>query len=62
MKKVLVLIVLLAMSIFVLWRFYPEALWSVVKHTPLKKRASASTPVYQWRDQEGNWQITWQPE
>jgi hypothetical protein len=61
MKKALVLIALLAAVAAVLWRFFPEAVWPLVEHTPLKKHLSTSRPVYQWRDAEGAWQVTDEP-
>jgi hypothetical protein len=60
-KKILVLIVLLALASVVLWRFFPELVWPLVEHTPLKRPLSSSTPVYQWRDAQGNWQVTDEP-
>jgi hypothetical protein len=61
MKKAVILILFLGCAAAVVWRFYPELLWPLVEHTPLKERLSASTPVYQWRDADGNWQVTDEP-
>ena len=61
MKRFLVALLLLCAAAAVVWRFFPELAWPLVEHTPLKKPLSASTPVYQWQDERGNWQVTGEP-
>lgn len=58
---VTVVLVLLAAGVGGLWHFYPDALRPLVERTPLKRSLSSSTPVYQWRDAQGNWQVTDEP-
>jgi len=57
----LFVLALLAAGATGLWYFYPDALRSLVEYTPLKRTLSSSTPVYQWRDEQGGWQITDEP-
>jgi hypothetical protein len=61
MKTVAVLIVLVIAAAAAMWRFYPELFWPLVEGTPLKSPLSTSTPVYQWRDAQGRWQVTDEP-
>lgn len=61
MKTAAIVIVLTLAAAAGVWRFYPELVRPLVEQTPLKGALSTSTPVYQWRDAQGNWQVTDQP-
>ena len=61
MKMVALLIVLVVAAAALAWHFYPELVRPLVEQTPLKGPLSTSTPVYQWRDAQGNWQVTDEP-
>lgn len=61
MKNILLAIAALLIALILVWRFYPELLWPLVEQTSLKRPLSASTPVYQWRDADGNLQVTDRP-
>ena len=59
-KTVLVLLVLLAAGAAVV-HYFPEKAGPYIAGTPLEKLAGTSTPVYQWRDENGQWQVTDEP-
>lgn len=61
MKSTLIALALLAAALAALWRFYPEALTPFLSGTPLRQHVNTSTPLYQWQDAEGNWQVTDRP-
>jgi hypothetical protein len=58
MRRLLIISLSAAVAVTAVWYFYPQFLRPLLEHTPLKGPVSTSTPVYQWRDAEGNWQVT----
>jgi hypothetical protein len=61
MKKIfLALIILIATGAAIIYLF-PEKTEPYVAGIPLEKLAGSSTPMYQWRDGSGKWQITDEP-
>jgi hypothetical protein len=40
---------------------FPERVESLLEHTPLKGYLKASTPLYQWKDERGQLQVTSTP-
>lgn len=61
MKSTLIALVLVAAALAALWRFYPETLAPLLSGTPLREHVNTSTPLYQWQDTDGNWQVTDRP-
>ena len=54
------LIVLVAAGAAV-FHYYPEQVESILGRTPLKELVETSKPVYQWRDENGQWHVTDKP-
>jgi hypothetical protein len=61
MKKLLLVGLLAAVALAAVWYLQPQLIRPLLEHTPLKDHVSTSTPVYQWRDAEGSWQVTDEP-
>lgn len=61
MKSTLIALVLIATALAALWRFYPQTLAPLLSVTPLRQHVHTSTPLYQWQDADGNWQVTDRP-
>jgi nitrate reductase cytochrome c-type subunit len=40
---------------------YPGKVESILGRTPLKELVETSKPVYQWRDENGQWHVTDKP-
>ena len=59
-KLILSLLVLLAVGAAMV-HYIPEKVGPLIEGTPLKEYVATSTPVYQWRDEEGQWQVTDEP-
>jgi len=60
-KSILIALALVIAALAALWRLYPETLAQLLSGTPLHQQVNTSTPLFQWRDAEGNWQVTDRP-
>lgn len=61
MKRALIVLALAAATLAGLWRYAPETLAPFLSGTPLRQHVNTSTPLYQWQDADGNWQVTDRP-
>ena len=60
-NRVLVLIVLVLLGAAVVYYLYPKQVDSLLGRTPLKTIVKTSKPLYQWRDEQGQWHATDEP-
>jgi hypothetical protein len=44
-----------------LFYYYPEQVYSLLGQTPLQALMETSKPLYQWRDEQGQWHATDEP-
>lgn len=61
MKATLIALALIAAALAAVWRFYPETLAPLLSGTPLREHVNTSTPLYQWQDADGHWQVSDRP-
>ena len=57
MKRVLLVVALLAVAAFAWWRFAPDTLPEFARRA-IPPSPVANPPLYKWRDAQGRWQVT----
>jgi hypothetical protein len=58
MKIFLVALILLVAAGAAVIHYYPEKVEPLLGETPLNGFVGISKPVYQWRDEQGQWHVT----
>jgi hypothetical protein len=61
MKRVAFALIALVIGGVVLAYVRPERLVSLLEQVPSGGRAAISIPLYQWKDERGEWQVTDRP-
>jgi hypothetical protein len=57
-KLLLSLVLLAALGAGAYRYFYPEEARRLLADTPLEKPSGTTRPLYQWKDNNGQWQVT----
>ncbi len=60
-KWVIALVLVAALGGAAYYQYDPEGARRLLARTPLAKHLSATQPLYQWRDQRGQWQVSDEP-
>jgi len=61
MKMLFLAFIVLLVAGAAVFYFYPERVGPLLEGTPLEELVATSKPVYQWRDEQGQWQVTDEP-
>lgn len=61
MKKIVLALIFLLVAGAAIVHYFPAEVEPFIEGTPLGKLATTSTPLYQWRDENGTLQVTGEP-